>query len=52
MKFRLYKDVHEFYKDTYDVLMRHEEQNILPLVISLLDMKERINHSGGTQQIG
>jgi len=31
MKFRLYKDVHEFYKDTYDVLMRHEEQNILPL---------------------
>jgi predicted GNAT family acetyltransferase len=31
MKFKLYKEVHEFYKDTYDVLMRHEEQNIIPL---------------------
>ena len=31
MKFKLYRDVHEFYNDTYDVLMRHEAQNIIPL---------------------
>jgi hypothetical protein len=31
MKFKLYTDVHEFYNDTYDVLMRHEAQNIIPL---------------------
>ncbi|MHB1484866.1 MAG: GNAT family N-acetyltransferase [Saccharofermentanales bacterium] len=31
MKFKLYKDVHEFYNDTYDVLMRHEAQNMIPL---------------------
>lgn len=27
MQFKLYKDVHEFYNDTYDVLLRHESQN-------------------------
>lgn len=31
MQFKLYTDVHEFYNDTYDVLMRHEAQNIIPL---------------------
>lgn len=31
MRFRLYTDVHEFYNDTYDVLMRHEAQNLIPL---------------------
>jgi predicted GNAT family acetyltransferase len=31
MKFKLYTDVHEFYNDTYDVLMRHEAQNMIPL---------------------
>ncbi|WP_127533169.1 GNAT family N-acetyltransferase [Paenibacillus kobensis] len=31
MKFKLYTDVHEFYNDTYDVLMRHEAQNLIPL---------------------
>ena len=31
MQFRLYTDVHEFYNDTYDVLMRHEAQNLIPL---------------------
>jgi uncharacterized protein len=31
MQFRLYADVHEFYKDTYEVLMRHEAQNMIPL---------------------
>lgn len=31
MQFKLYKDVHAFYKDTYDVLMRHEAQNLIPL---------------------
>ena len=31
MKFRLYTDVDEFYNDTYDVLMRHEAQNLIPL---------------------
>lgn len=24
MQFKLYTDVHQFYNDTYDVLMRHE----------------------------
>ena len=27
----MYTDVHEFYKDTYGVLMRHEAQNLIPL---------------------
>ena len=31
MKFRLYTDVHEFYNDTYDVLMNHEAQNMIIL---------------------
>jgi hypothetical protein len=31
MKFNLYKDIHEFYKDTYDVLMKHEGQNMIIL---------------------
>lgn len=31
MQFKLYTDVHEFYNDTYDVLMRHEAQNMVPL---------------------
>lgn len=31
MQFKLYTDVHEFFKDTYDVLMRHETQNMILL---------------------
>lgn len=31
MQFKLYTNVHEFYNDTYDVLMRHEAQNLIPL---------------------
>lgn len=31
MQFKLYKDVHKFYNDTYDVLMRHEVQNMILL---------------------
>jgi len=31
MQFKLYTDVHKFYNDTYDVLMRHEAQNMIPL---------------------
>ena len=31
MQFKMYTDVHEFYKDTYGVLMRHEAQNLIPL---------------------
>lgn len=31
MQFKLYTDVHKFYMDTYDVLMRHEAQNLIPL---------------------
>jgi len=31
MKFKLYTDVHEFYYDTYDLLMRHESQNMILL---------------------
>ncbi|WFR61715.1 GNAT family N-acetyltransferase [Paenibacillus amylolyticus] len=31
MQFKLYTDVHEFYRDTYEVLMRHEAQNMIPL---------------------
>jgi predicted GNAT family acetyltransferase len=31
MQFKLYTNVHEFYNDTYAVLMRHEAQNLIPL---------------------
>lgn len=31
MQFKLYTDVHEFYNDTYDVLMRDEAQNMILL---------------------
>lgn len=31
MEFKLYTDVHEFYKDTYNLLMHHEAQNIVLL---------------------
>ena len=31
MQFKLYTDVHAFYNDTYNVLMRHEAQNMIPL---------------------
>lgn len=31
MKFKLYTDVHTFYNDTFDVFMRDEVQNMIPL---------------------
>ena len=31
MNFTQYSDVKAFYKDTYDLLMRHEAQNVIPL---------------------
>ncbi|GBF76801.1 acetyltransferase [Paenibacillus sp. 598K] len=31
MQFKLYEDVHAFYKETYPVLMLHEAQNLIPL---------------------
>ena len=31
MRFNLYKDIKLFYRDTYEVLMRHEAQNLIPL---------------------
>lgn len=31
MQFTQYQDVHKFYKDTFDVLMRHEAQNLITL---------------------
>lgn len=31
MQFHLYTDVHTFYRDTYDVFMHHEAQNMIPL---------------------
>lgn len=31
MQFKLYTDVNAFYRETYDVLMRHEAQNLIPL---------------------
>lgn len=31
MKLKIYKNVHEFYHDTYHVLMSHEAQNLIPL---------------------
>ena len=31
MRFNLCRDIKAFYKDTYDVLMRHEAQNLIPL---------------------
>jgi len=31
MEFKMYTDVHEFFKDAYAVLMRHEAQNMIPL---------------------
>jgi hypothetical protein len=31
MEFKLYNDVHEFYNDTYDVLMQNESQNMIML---------------------
>ena len=31
MKLKIYKNVHDFYNETYDVLMRHEAQNLIPL---------------------
>jgi len=31
MKFRLYSNVCDFYNATYDILMRHEAQNLIPL---------------------
>ena len=31
VQFKLYTNVHDFYHDTYDVLMRHEAQNMILL---------------------
>lgn len=31
MQFKFYSDVHEFYSDTFNVLMQHESQNLIPL---------------------
>ena len=31
MRIKIYTDIHEFYQKTYDILMRHEAQNLVPL---------------------
>ena len=31
MQFKRYNNVNDFYRETYDVLMRHEAQNLIPL---------------------
>ena len=31
MKLKIYNDIHEFYRDTYDLLIRHEAQNMILL---------------------
>ena len=31
MNFKIYTDIHEFYHFTFDILMRHEAQNVIPL---------------------
>jgi predicted GNAT family acetyltransferase len=31
MKFKQYKDIHKFYNATFDILMRNEAQNVIPL---------------------
>jgi len=31
MRFRLYTDIKEFYRDTYDIFMLHEAENVIPL---------------------
>lgn len=31
MQLKMYTNVHDFYNDTYDVLMHHEAQNMIPL---------------------
>jgi predicted GNAT family acetyltransferase len=31
MRFNLYRDIKSFYRDSYDVMMRHEAQNLIPL---------------------
>ena len=31
MKFKLYKNIKAFYTDTYEILMRNEAQNLIPL---------------------
>lgn len=31
MRFKLYKDVRAFYRDTFAVLLHHEAQNLIPL---------------------
>ena len=31
LTFRQYDDIKAFYGDTFDVLMRHEAQNLIPL---------------------
>lgn len=41
MQFKLYMDVHEFYNDTYDVLMRHEAQNMIPLGNIIIGHEEK-----------
>lgn len=43
MRFKVYKEVNEFYQDTYDILMRHESQNIIMLgnIIMGVEGKEK-----------
>ena len=31
MLLKVYKNIREFYRDTYDIMMRHEAQNLIPL---------------------
>ena len=38
MRLKKYTDLDTFYNDTYDVLMRHEAQNIVPLGNLLIGM--------------
>ena len=41
MRFNLYKDIKSFYQDAYDIFMRHEAQNLIPLGNIILGKEDR-----------
>ena len=52
MNFTQYSDVKAFYKDTYNLLMRHEAQNVIPLGNIIIGNEGKDKPIGETLRIG
>lgn len=52
MEFKKYSCVKEFYNDTYEILMRHEAQNMILLGNLIIGVEGKTKQTGGIRLTG